>query len=100
MVEIMVKQPYMPHCGYGEEDYVTALEVVRVIMEEGMAMGAKDFSICSDLNTELKFEGGSEDCEVSTVLTGMVFLCVNAVEVVQTPSPKRKLTSVAFIEGL
>ena len=49
--------------GMTEENYVTALEGVRVVMEECTAMGAKDFLIGGDLNIELKLEGGSEDFE-------------------------------------
>ena len=50
--------------GNGMEDYVTALEGVRVVMEEGKAMGAKDFFFTGgDHNIDRKLEGGSEDSE-------------------------------------
>ena len=51
----------MPHGGYDEEDYIAAVELVKIIMAEGRKMGAKDFFIGGDLNIELKLEGGSEE---------------------------------------
>ena len=46
----------MPHGGYAEEGYITELELVKIIMEEVTELGAKDFLICGDLNTELMLE--------------------------------------------
>ena len=51
---MMILSVHMPHGGCDEEDYITELEVVRIIMEEEKAMGAKDFLIGGDLNIELK----------------------------------------------
>ena len=33
----------VPHCGYDEEDCITELELVRIMIEEARGMGAKDF---------------------------------------------------------
>ena len=42
---------------YDEEDYATAVEGVRAIMEVCRAMGAKDFFIGGDLNIKLQTRG-------------------------------------------
>ena len=63
----MILSVYLPHAGYDEEDHVTVLEVVSIIMEEEKAMRTKDFFIGGDLNIELKTRGGSGDLMVSTV---------------------------------
>ena len=60
----MALSVYCPHGGYDEVDYVTTLEGIRVIMEEGRGMGAKDFFVGGDLHTELRgpeCRGGGED---------------------------------------
>ena len=61
------------------------LEVVRVIMEEGKAMSAKDFFFGGDLDIELKFEGESEDFQGLDSNAGGL----NAVKVARTRSPAR-----------
>ena len=63
-------------------------------MEEGKAMGAKDFFIGGDLNIELKVEVGARILMVSTVLTGMAFVGLNAVDVARTRSLTLKNTLV------
>ena len=55
-------------------------------MEEGRALGAKDFFI-ADINVELQFEAGSEDIFWGlTVSIGVVFIGLNAEEVAKTSS--------------
>ena len=49
--------------GYDEEKYVTTLEGVRIITEEGRATGAKDFFIGGDINIELKLDVGTDEFE-------------------------------------
>ena len=51
IVFLMIVPVHMPHGGHDEEDYITELEIAKIIMEEGK-MGAKDF-----INIELKLEG-------------------------------------------
>ena len=51
----------MPRGGYDEEDYITELELVQIIMTEGKRMGAKDFFIGGDNNIGFKLEGGGEE---------------------------------------
>ena len=58
---MMVLSVSMPHGGYDEEEYITELEFVKIIMEEVKRMGVKDFLIGGDLNIELKLEPGEQD---------------------------------------
>ena len=53
----MILSVYMSHGGYDEENLFTDLETVKIIMEEGKKMAAKDF-IGRELTVELKLEGG------------------------------------------
>ena len=51
----------LPHGDYDEENYVTVLEDIRAIIEEGRAMGAKNFFIGGDINIELKLDTRIQD---------------------------------------
>ena len=59
---VMILSVCMPHGRYDEENYIAELEIVKIIMEEGQKMGAKDFFIGGDLNIELELEGGNMEC--------------------------------------
>ena len=61
---MMILSVHLPDGGYDEDHYIIELEVVRISMQEGKAMGTKDFFIGGDANIELKLEGGSKDFEV------------------------------------
>ena len=56
----MILSVCLPHGGYDEGNNVATLEDIRITMEEGGAMGAKDFFIGGDINIELKLEGGRD----------------------------------------
>ena len=56
---LMILSGYLPHGGY----YVTVLHDIRVIMEEGRALGAQDFFICGDISIELKLDANGQDSE-------------------------------------
>ena len=68
---MMILSLYVPHGGYDEEDYITEVEVVKIIMEE--EMGAKDCFIGGDINVELKLEGAVRILRFVTELIGMAF---------------------------
>ena len=64
VASMMILSVYFPHGGHDEEDHVTALEGVGVIMEKGREQWTpKDFFTGGDLNIKLEPEGGSEDFE-------------------------------------
>ena len=58
---MMILSVYMPQGGFGEENYIAKLELVKVTMEEGKQMEAKDFFIGGALNIELRHVGGDEE---------------------------------------
>ena len=74
----MILSVCTPHGGYDKENYITELETVKVIMVEGKKVGAKDFFIGGHLDM------GAMIFRVLTVLIGMVFTGLNAVEAVET----------------
>ena len=59
----MLLSVYMPHSGREEEDYIEALETVRVTLTEGKRAGAVDFFICGDLNIELGLDNTGGDLQ-------------------------------------
>ena len=64
MASLVILSVHWLHGGYAEEHYVNVLQDTRGIVEEGRAIGAKDFFIGGDINTELKLHTGSQDFEL------------------------------------
>ena len=46
VASMMILSVYMPHGGYDEENCIAELEIVKIIIEEGKKMEAKEFFIC------------------------------------------------------
>ena len=73
VASMMILSVYLPHGGHDEEDHVTALEGVGVIVEEGRAIDAKDFSTDGVSTSRSNSRVGARILRVSTVLIGMAF---------------------------
>ena len=65
-----------PLGGYDEEDYISELELVKIIMEEVRALGATYFLIGGDLKIERELEtvGQGLNSRDSTAWIGVPFM--------------------------
>ena len=59
---MMVLSVYMPHGGFDEEEYITEIALVKIIMDDRNKMGPKisSFAAISTLSSHWKGEGGEE----------------------------------------
>ena len=90
----------MPHGGYDEEDYIATVDGIRVVMEEGGAMNAKDFLLAATSTSSSNSRVGARTSGVLTVLTCTALTGLNAAEVAKTRFPSITITLPVIIEGL
>ena len=94
-IEKMLLSPKMPHGGRDEQDYIEALETVRVNLTEGKKAGAVDFFICGDLNIEFRLDNADD---VLHGLDSIEWYGPSVEEAVRIRSPRRKTELVTAFE--